>query len=601
MVKMKLWGKNQKQSMTTRSISPYAWAGLYSLLFVLVSFYVISREDADIGFHMARITGLAQAIRHFDFLPSLNFIFGNGVGYAVPMFYGQFLLYLPALIFLVTKSIKFAYAFYALMITFGNVAGSYYVFKKISHRPKLSLVIAFLVPLLYANFGYGMTAVTPLIPFLLLALYQILYQNEDSKWMLGIIIALLIQTHIISTVVLAIMSVIFIAFNARKLTASKVKSFIYSGLIGLGLSIGFLIQYVDQMKSQIFYATWTSRPFMGMSGNARSLWDTFKLLFETTTSKTSIGDSAPLMIVIGIIGIYFLVKWRELSEFSKTLLLTAIVLLVLTSNILPWNVLRYTVFGVFQWSGRLMTFIPSLILLIAVLEVKNLRVSLSFLTIGILLYISMIVVRYQEDAILFADKQETEMAAAYYGANNISGFVGLEYLSVDIEGVNGQTQPMNQMHYYDVFALHGKGYRISNVNKDYNQLRFDIDLQTEGAKTKIVLPRIWYKGYVAQYTDGAKGTQPFQEKVALTQNEKKSYQQQHRPKADTRVLHDGRAVVTVTSSGHVTIFYQKPLIVVMGMLIETVAWLIGIIMLTREFIVKGTRQLIPVQTSDKER
>ena len=235
----------------------------YSLLFVLVSHVAINTQSREFDhvFHLTRIVGLSQSINHFDLLPNLNHIFAFGTGYAVPMFYGNWQFYLPALLFMLVQQADLAFDFFAFLLVFSTSLTSFYCFKKISQDSTKSLCGALLVPLYFPLFGYGMTMVMPLVPILFYTIYKVLFLNKYSPALLGITIALLIQTHILSTLILAIYSIIFVLLCVRKLTVKKIISFLVSVLIGILLSIGYLVQYLEQVSSQIFYFNWTARDF----------------------------------------------------------------------------------------------------------------------------------------------------------------------------------------------------------------------------------------------------------------------------------------------------------------------------------------------------
>ncbi len=97
-----------------------------------------------------------------------------------------------------------------------------------------------------------MTAVVPLIPLLLYSIYKVIYKDECNPILLAIVISLLVQTHIISTVVLAIFALVLVLLNIDLLSFKKIKSFIYSVLISILLLSGFIVQYLEQNASQIF-------------------------------------------------------------------------------------------------------------------------------------------------------------------------------------------------------------------------------------------------------------------------------------------------------------------------------------------------------------
>ena len=67
-------------------------------------------------------------------------------------------------------------------------------------------------------FGYGMVAAIPLIPLLFYSLYKVIYSERYNPMSLAAVISLLIQTHVISTIVLGIASAIFVLLNSNQLT-----------------------------------------------------------------------------------------------------------------------------------------------------------------------------------------------------------------------------------------------------------------------------------------------------------------------------------------------------------------------------------------------
>jgi hypothetical protein len=87
----------------------------------------------------------------------------------------------------------------------------------------------------YGRKWVGMTMVMPLVPILIYSLYRVLYLNKKNPLYLGIVVALLIQTHILSTIILAISSAVFLLLNYKKLTLDKVVSFVISILFALFL------------------------------------------------------------------------------------------------------------------------------------------------------------------------------------------------------------------------------------------------------------------------------------------------------------------------------------------------------------------------------
>ena len=143
-----------------------------------------------------------------------------------------------------------AYSIFAFLITLGTSLTSYIVISKIVKNKATGIVVALTIPCYYTLFGFGMTMVVPLVPILIYSIYRVLYLNKKNPLYLGIVVALLIQTHILSTIILAIFSAVFLCLNYKKLTLEKIISFVFSILFALCLSAGDIFQYLEQVSSQ---------------------------------------------------------------------------------------------------------------------------------------------------------------------------------------------------------------------------------------------------------------------------------------------------------------------------------------------------------------
>jgi len=192
----------------------------YALIFTFISFNLINFQSRsyDYVFHLSRIVGLAESIEHWDLLPNLNFLFAFGTGYASPMFYGNWQFYPSAIVYMMTNDGNLAYSIFAFLFILGTSLTSYIVVSKIVKNKVTGIVVALTIPCYYTLFGFGMTMVVPLVPILIYSIYRVLYLNKKNPLYLGIVVALLIQTHILSTIILAIFSAVFLCLNYKRLT-----------------------------------------------------------------------------------------------------------------------------------------------------------------------------------------------------------------------------------------------------------------------------------------------------------------------------------------------------------------------------------------------
>lgn len=557
----------------------YLFLTIYSIFFTFVSFNVINFQSRtyDYVFHLSRIVGLAESIKNWDFLPNLNYIYAYGTGYASPMFYGNWQFYPSALVYIATKNGNLSYSIFALLIIFFTLITVYFVVTKISKNKLLGVITAITVPCYYTLFGYGMTMVIPLVSLLFYSVYRVLFINKRNPIYLGIVIALLIQTHVLSTIILAIFSFIFLLLNYKKLTMKKLVSFGLSVLIALFLSAGYIFQYVEQVSSQHFLFSWLGRNF------PVNVNDTFSVPYPFQSDKSGFYKPfTPLewpihqIISIGMIFSSFIVVilYRHMTSLSKTLLLSCWVMYFSATSVLPWNsTLKQTFLGSMQYSGRLLFFIPFIfILFVAFVNRKGFPLFLVSIA-SLFFYFSQVLPQYSNSSSTYSQmKNENKLSeemlkTVYMGDKSI--FVdtsGDEYYNIDVDNVHVRSPQFSEF-------MINEGISISNVKKSYNLLEFDVDFKNNKNKHSVIVPLIWYKGYQVEYSKGGSGSKAMMETRPFSVQEIQENRELRKPNEDQKVLNDGKVYLELKKPGHISISYHKTFLQFFGYLIEIFSWL----------------------------
>jgi hypothetical protein len=557
----------------------YLFFTIYSIFFTFVSFNVINFQSRtyDYVFHLSRIVGLAESIRNWDFLPNLNYIYAYGTGYASPMFYGNWQFYPSALVYIATKDGNLSYSIFALLIILFTLITVYFVVTKISKNKLLGVITAITVPCYYTLFGYGMTMVIPLVSLLFYSVYRVLFINKRNPIYLGVIIALLIQTHILSTIILAIFSFIFLLLNYKKLTMKKLVSFGLSVLIALFLSAGYIFQYVEQVSSQHFLFSWLGRNF------PVNVNDTFSVPYPFQSDKSGFYKPfTPLewpihqIISIGMIfsTLIVVILYRHITSLSKTLFLSCWILYLSATSLLPWNsILKQTFLGSMQYSGRLLFFIPFIFILF--LAFVNRKGFLLFLMciISLTFYFSRVLPQYSISSNTYSQMEnenklsEEMLKTVYMGDKSI--FVdtsGDEYYNIDVDNVHVRSPQFSEF-------MINEGVSISNVKKSYNLLEFDVDFKNNKNKNSVIVPLIWYKGYQVEYSKGGSGSKAMMETRPFSVQEIQENRKLRKPNEDQKVLNDGKVYLELKKPGHISISYHKTFLQFLGYFIEIFSWL----------------------------
>ena len=267
--------------------------------------------------------------------------------------------------------------------------------------------------------------------------------------------------------------------------------------------------------------------------------------------------------------------YRHLGSLSKTIFWTCWILYFSATSLLPWNsVLKYTFLGSMQYSGRLLFFIPLLFLFFLAVTNRNGFFSIVLCLLSLTFYFNHVVPQFDTSSKNYKQmrddnkKNEKLLKSVYRGdKSKYIDPVGDEYYNLDI---NNQDIRLPQFTEFQT----AKDVKISTIKKRYNLLEFDIEVPDDKKETTISIPMIWYKGYRAEYSKGAEGSQPVLKHRAFTESELKENKKDRKPTVSEKVLNDGKIYLSIRNSGHVKISYHKTFIQYLGFMIEWISWIL---------------------------
>ena len=503
------------------------------------------------------------------------------------MFYGNWQFYPSAIVYMMTNDGNLSYSIFAFLITLCTCLLSYIVVSKIVKNKVTGIVVALTIPCYYTLFGFGMTMVVPIVPILIYSIYRVLYLNKKNPIYLGIVVALLIQTHILSTIILAIFSAVFLCLNYKKLTLEKIISFVFSILFALCLSAGYIFQYLEQVSSQKFFFTWVARSF------PVNVKDTFFAPFPFQADRYGFYKPfTPLEWPIHQFvrdGLFYasmvvILFYRRLGSLSKTVFWTCWILYLSATSLLPWHsILKYTFLGSMQYSGRLLFFIPLLFLFFLAFTNRNGFLSIVFCILSLTFYFNQVVPQFDSSSKYYKQmrednrKNEKLLKSVYKGdKSKYIDPVGDEYYNLDI---NNQDVRLPQFTEFKT----EKGVKISNIKKKYNILEFDIMLSDDKNESTISIPLIWYKGYRAEYSKGAEGSQPMLSQRSFTESELKQNIKSRKPAVPEKTLNNGKIHLSIRNSGHVKVSYHKTFLQYLGFFIEWISWIFVFLIFKKKY------------------
>ena len=482
----------------------------------------------DLDFHLLRISGIVKGLLAKEQFPvRIHSAIYNGYGYAMGVCYGDSLLYLPALMYIIGFPLRQAYKAYIFFINTVTAVGSYFCFYRISGGRRIAFTGCLVYSLslwrlvdIYTRGALGEASAMAFLPFVVLGFWE-LFGNESETALYreagkrGIVYlafgyAGMIQVHVLSVIIVTIFSVLFCLICADRLfVKGRFVRIIAAAFLCLALSAGVLVPLADYYLTQPLLVADDNIFIQGRGVYVSQILSTYLYPFEMAksfNSDTRMAFEMPLSIGWALLlslflGIYFLGTGR-IEKNKKTIIKTgllAILSLYMTLTIFPYDWIAdrlprvYKVLGAIQFPFRFFivaTVLSSTVFVLWQMEIRGKRdtdIKLALCVVcAICIWQS---VDYMSKYINQAD---------YYTINNDPEEQDIfspdirEYL---LEGTDPGFARKNE-----TVEAEG-GLEVLGVEK--GDLNYDITVNNPGTETGwLEVPVFAYKGFVALSDEG---------------------------------------------------------------------------------------------------
>ena len=465
----------------------------------LFSFFdskIVVNLSHDLTFHLNRFVGLANAFEEGQILPKIYPYANYGFGYASPLFYCDLFLYPFGILYHFGLSAIWCYKLCILFYTtLGNIF-VYLIIKKETNDRKLSLLATFLyltcnyhLMNIFIRGALGEVVAMTFVPLVLYAIYKILVKHEDCFIFLGISFSLLVQSHLISSLLYGIfffwMIVVFIIMNRKDFSLIKKTIItIFKGTILASLLCAwYLLPMLEQMHSQTFWLSVNSQ-YNNISSTIQSVGDVFNSLSYKFTP--SIGA----LFILFSLGYIFVKKNRYITIIVVYTLMCYLIIL----GILPGELLN-----VMQFYFRLYIVIFPLAIIVSVYVLKKLKHRNILIIISSIFLLSNVVItniKMINDGEYYLNNNATVDEI-----NSVTNFkYNLDYNHDELGGA--EYLPYTEYMNYKDDSLAIKFLDKNNAMIDYiyeydkhfTSIEFTCDNQED---VELLLPLSYYKGYKA--------------------------------------------------------------------------------------------------------
>lgn len=222
----------------------------------------------DIEFHLSRIVGLAEGLETGQIPVRIQPGWCNDYGYAVSVFYGDILLYLPAMLYLLGVPLLYTYHIYLILIHLGTVGIAYYSYCRLCDDKYIGLFCTALTCLsvnrilnVYTRAAVGEYSAYMFFPLVIVGMKEILSEEGRpsqktggwNAWMLlGIGMTAILQTHILSFEMVCMILGIAVLFQIKRiLHPENLWKMARAIALAIGMSAGFIVPFLDYAGQEL--------------------------------------------------------------------------------------------------------------------------------------------------------------------------------------------------------------------------------------------------------------------------------------------------------------------------------------------------------------
>lgn len=448
------------------------------------------RENLNAGhdseFHRMRLRNTASALSQGQFPVRVGGSMYNGYGSAASVFYPDLFLYIPALMMLAGGTIQFAMSTAIIGINALTAACMYACAKRIFDSRETGVCSAVLYLLasyrltdIYTRMALGEALAMAVIPLFVLGLWEVVF-GDKRKWPLLALGALLVfMSHMISTVLCALLAVGVCACAARRIFAEKRMGALACAVVmTVLLSLFYLVPLLDYMTGGVSMGALNS----SVAAGAMEPW---KLFAADEAMPLDIGAA---LILFAAAAAYLVIGRDDRhAKTAKVCLALGTLFALMATNLFPWGILeRRLGFAVnfLQFPWRLLMFVDLLLALaggyagMRLMEEKALRhaVPVCVLAVSVLASSAQI-----------AHYTAEENAPYRYWLSNsqmIEAYAEYTLPGSSLTRTVGEHEP-----------LATDGVQMSAYEKRGTQITAEVSAQKEG---EITLPLFGFDGYRAQ-------------------------------------------------------------------------------------------------------
>lgn len=335
-----------------------------------------TRYGHDVHFHMYRIYGIAESIRSGEYLARIQSVWCGDYGYPVGVYYGQVLLYPPAILYLLGFSLDTAYKTGCVLINVIGILGSYAAFRRISGNRYIGFAgcvifsaSTYRLSTIYMRAAFGESAALSFFPLIVLGLWLI-YENEAGAvgWItLAAGATGVILSHVLSVFVAAVYCLFFLLLRWRETFRKEILVSLTKALIcSLCLTAYQIVPFLDYMLNVDIMESSRTTSLLENAVPVTQIFANSYQAFHSGDAESLFHEMAPSLgffglCVFGIVAYLLLRRSCDDSHALGSLMIISLTGTISATTLFPWGWMKrwipviYRLFGHLQFPARLLS------------------------------------------------------------------------------------------------------------------------------------------------------------------------------------------------------------------------------------------------------
>jgi len=435
----------------------------------------------------------------------------NGYGYGTKLFYSDILL-IPIAVLALLTNIVIAYKIYVFFLFFLCGYFTFIAVNKIFRSNKIAYLSAILISFAYFRmiamflrgaFGEALSYV--FIPIIIWGTYEIISGNYKKWYIFSIGFALLIMSHLITSLLTAIMVIIILILNFRKFINEKQRFYalITAGIVVVFLSAYGILPLFEQLTTNVFFQTY-HKDLISPAQNKLSISEIIKGAFtgffidDKNVVRFMWDQGVGMIITILILLRIFIRDKSNQIRIADHLLIAGILLTFVTSRFFPWGRFPFTLLNSIQFPWRLFEYVTFFFAVAGAVYFAVITKTTKKFNVGFSIIIVFIIGQTIITSYNFRNSKFLSDASPIPSVENLYNLGSLEYT------------PAKYVHYdynfWDRIAQREEKIEsqyestdISGYRHEKSNIQFSID--TKSKMDSVIVPLFYYVGYKANFNN----------------------------------------------------------------------------------------------------